>query len=179
MKKYTNFVLLTIVCVLFFCGCNGDSERRYKVFTNREIEAGTGRVLVVVEESVKNKKIEPIYNEFSEYTKSKYDIKDDMGKFLNFIEGDIIEIRESYIGINRTAYYHDQGEVRLFYTGDINGIKTDTGKTYNILIEGTFHYRGREDIEGINYLYVYDEDVEPDEEGNRPGGGFEVGDVIK
>ena len=148
-----------ILVVLFFGGC-GKSE--YRVFTNEETEAETGRIIDVIAEAVMRKDSELIFDEFSEYTKSKYNIKEKLDNSFNFIEGNIIEIQKKYAGISGSSYNPEYGETELHYTGKLLGVKTDIGKSYTITIVGVFYDRDNPDYIGINFFCVRDDDEEDD-----------------
>ncbi len=155
------FVLFCICCLLI--GCD-KSERQYKVFTNEEEQAETSRLLNVVVEAVSNKDSEKIYSEFSEYTKNKYDVKEELDNAFAIMDGNVVEIQNKSAGIVGTSYYREYGETVLTYGGDLYGVKTDTGKSYTISFYGTFFDRWNPEYIGISSFWVSDDDVEPNSE---------------
>ncbi len=183
MKYSRGMFFFSVILQLFIPGCAMIKRQpidatfksnEYKVFTNEEIEAETSAVTDAIVEAIKSGDADAIEKVYCEETKEKHDIKNEAESLFQFIDGDVIEIQNSYAGISSSTYYKDYGDIELFYSGRIEGIKTDTEKTYEIGFYGYFYYRDHDEKKGVSTIYAFETN------GNAEDGstetGFRVGD---
>ena len=145
------------------CSCSkaDSNEEYYKVYL-AELNQEAARIQEVALDAFKNEDITKLENEFSEFAKENANLNDEIEKAFEFIEGNITTIKSSYVGEGASST-DEQGYVRADYNVSLYNVKTDKNRNYEIRIYGIYFYRNNEHKQGIDYIFICDNDIEIDE----------------
>lgn len=148
---------LYIFCVLMllfvFSACSNDISENNKSCSNKDV--GLNYYGQTTIDAFMNNDIETLKNIFCKNVSDSHDLKGEIQNAFDFIDGNIISYEK--INSEETGGTRRDGEtIRRTGFSDIIGIKTDSGKSYEILLLCVLEYS--EDIShvGVQDISVYE-----------------------
>ena len=161
MRRILLFMFL--ICMIgTMCSCSkNDSNEEYYTVSNKALDEESNRIKDVFLESLSDKDVDKLQNEFSSFAKENANLKDEINNAFGFIDGNITSIGSAITGLG-AAETDEKGYVRATYEVSLFDVKTDKNRTYEIRILGNFFYRNNEHKQGIYRIHVRDKDIEYD-----------------
>ncbi len=121
-----------------------------------------------------NKNVETIESFFCETTKKTHDLEKEIQEAFEIIDGEIVSYNKFSISSGGEKV-RDGEVVERHSSPDIEGIKTDTGKIYNIMINNREICSENPEYEGFSVITIFE--VAPDDPSDWTN-LYEIGEYI-
>ncbi len=159
MRRILLFVFL--ICMMgTMCSCSkNDSNEEYYTVSDKALDEESILINDVFLESLNDKDVDKLYNEFSIFAKENANLKDEINNAFGFIDGNITSIGSTMTGFS-AGETDEKGYVRADYAVSLFDVKTDKYRNYDIFINGTYFYRNNEHKQGINRITIYDNNID-------------------
>lgn len=129
----------------------GDTTSPYRFKDYREETAG------ILIDNIKNRDAQALTELLCLKTRQMPDIERQIEEFFAFVEGEAVSYTDTESGVE--SYAKEGIEVtELQWNWSVNGMKTDTGKTYRLDIQTNDIWRADEEKEGISRLIIVGEE---------------------
>ena len=123
MKKFLLFILL--ICMMgTMCSCSkNDSNEEYYTVSNKALDEESIRINDVFLESLNDKDVDKLHNEFSNFAKENVNLKDEINNAFGLIDGNITSIGSTMTGFS-AGETDEKGYVRADYAVSLFDVKT-------------------------------------------------------
>ena len=174
-KSVTIVVMLVIMLAIVLSACTvlsgGDTE-----YVDPKTKEVIGQAKTMLQ-GVKSGDTEKIANLFSPIAKEKHpELEKDIKKWMGFIDGKIISCGDPVVDFCDKTWDED-GYIILGGSAEIDNVKTDTGKTYEIIYGLYATVRDHPEYEGVTDLLVID--TEKQEQVNMEDKEIDLSDAQK
>ena len=162
------FVFFVLVIALPLSGCensawdgiktgvndffNDSNEDDYVVVLDSEVEKKALQMGELVYNAVSSRDASALKNNVSSYTKSKYNIDNEIQALFDSIKGTPLSYVDICLIESDGNTSEENGDVYNSYSVKIDNIKTNQGFTYCIYVEGIYNYYYQPDKVGINEI---------------------------
>lgn len=153
-RSVTIVVMLVIMLAIVLSACTvlsgGDTE-----YVDPQTKEVIGQAKTMLQ-GVKSGDTEKIANLFSLIAKEKHpELEKDIKKWMGFIDGKIISYDDPVVDFGDKTWDED-GYIILGGSAEIDNVKTDAGKTYEIIYGLYAVVRDHPEYEGVTDLLVID-----------------------
>ena len=173
-RSVTIVVMLVIMLaiVLSACTVSAGGEPHVKSKSEKAIEQAK-----TILQGIKSGDAEKIADQFSPIAKEKHpELENDIKKWMGFLDGEIISYGEPVRDFG-DATWDEDGYIIWGGSIEIDNVKTDTGKTYEIVYGGYATVRDHPEYEGVTDLLVID--TKKQEKANMEDKDIDLSDAQK
>lgn len=168
MKLRKIIIICSVTIFCFFCGCK--SLNQEEKIAQQDIEQ-QGEIII---ESIINKDIDSLKQVFCSKIQNEENIYNKISEGIGFICGDIVSY--DVLQVSEDGWKSESGEiVEKEFSGRIENIKTDMGKTY-LIAYGYFSVNKKHpNYVGVFSLSIYDIDTYIEGKGYPDYGRYDIG----
>ena len=144
MKNYKKTLIIVLgICLLLGTGCINEDVEGNKI--------GDEIIRCLNEDDTQGLK-----DVFCAESQTSKDLEDQIQDGMDFFEGEVTDPNEANVDGGESV--RDGETVEQHYSIEYYELKTDTGKTYEVICSGYFICKEDPDVVGVTYIDIYDED---------------------